>query len=79
MFTYQTYYFIMVISDQVFNINNEMRVIHKNKGNSETPKPSMQSQYQELEDTSYQEILEPSTVLVSVNTDNTGKYVNVVK
>ena len=79
MFTYQTYYFIMVISDQVFNINNEMRVIHKNKGNSETLKPSMDSQYEDLEDTSYQEILEPYTELVSVNKDNTGKYVNVVK
>ena len=69
--------FIVVISDQVFNINNEMRVIHKNKGNSETPKPSMDSQYEDLEDTSYQEILEPYTKLVSVNKDNTGKYENV--
>ena len=52
-------------------------MIHKNEGTSESPKPSMESQYEELEDTSYQEIIEPYTELVSVKKENTGNYVNV--
>ena len=50
---------------QVFNVTNEMRVIKSNNAGMADHGAGMQSTYEELQDTSYQEIFPPYTELVT--------------
>ena len=49
----------------VFNVTNEMRVINSNDAGMADHGACMQSTYEELQDTSYQEIFPPYTELVT--------------